>query len=176
MRASFKTIFLIPLVHACASFNVEQWVTLIAPSKVAEGNDETAFSRTLESVRKDVECFFGILKGRFRVLKLRVGYHSQESIDNIFFTCCILHNMLHAFDGMDKFEENVDWTGSAGLHNAWEHDPLTDHTSVGSREVDRGGGGRDTVELHPEHVELKRQLIESFAYRKKHDDITWLSR
>ena len=48
--------------------------------------------------------------------------------------------MLHAFDSMDKFEENVDWTGSAGLHNIWEHDPLTDHTSVGARE--NGGGGR----------------------------------
>ena len=143
----------------------------MAPSKIAEDNDETVFSRTLESVRKDVECFFGILKGRFRVLKLRVGCHSQESVDNIFFTCCILHNMLHAFDGMDKFEENVDWTGSAGLHNVWEYDPLTDHTSVRSR-----GGGRETMERHPEHAELKRHLIESFAYRRKHNYITWLSR
>ena len=80
-----------------------------------QGNDETVFSRTAESVRKDVECFFEILKGSFRVLKLRVGYHSQESIDNIFFTCCILHNMLHAFDGIDKFEENVGCLGPKKL-------------------------------------------------------------
>ncbi|CAN0329295.1 unnamed protein product, partial [Ascophyllum nodosum] len=78
-----------------------EWVTLMAPSKYPADNDDTVFSKTLESVRKDVECFFGILKGRFRVLKLRIGYHSQERIDNIFFTCCILHNMLHTFDGMD---------------------------------------------------------------------------
>lgn len=132
-------------------------------------------------MRKDVECFFGVLKGRFKVLKLRVGYHSHECIDNIFFTCCILHNMLHTFDGMDVFEENVDWAGSAGLHNAWEHDPLTDFTSVGSRgglSTEDGADARyrETIERHPEHAELKRQLIESFAYRKSHNDVTWLSR
>lgn len=143
----------------------------MAPSKEAVGNAETRFSRAIESVRKDVECFFGILKGRFRVLKLRMGYQSRESIDNIFFTCCILHNMLHSFDGMDKFEENVDWIGSAGLHNAWEHDPLTDHAFVGCK-----GGDMVNIDRHPEHAELKRQLIESFAYRKEHGDITWLSR
>ena len=152
----------------------------MAPSKYLADNDDTVFSRTLESVRKDKECFFGILKGHFRVLKLRIGYHSQERIGNIFFTCCILHNMLHTFDGMDKFEENVDWRGSAGLHNAWEHDPLTDFTSVGSTggvSTERGrGGGSGTVERHPAHAELKRQLIESFSYRKQHNEISWLSR
>ncbi|CAM9899303.1 unnamed protein product, partial [Ectocarpus sp. 8 AP-2014] len=83
-----------------------EWVTLIAPSKYPANSEDTAFSRTLESVRKDVECFFGILKGCFRILKLRLGYRSKEDIDNIFSTCCILHNMLHTFDGMDVFEED----------------------------------------------------------------------
>ncbi|CAM9191385.1 unnamed protein product, partial [Ectocarpus fasciculatus] len=81
------------------------------------GRSEDALSRTLESVRKDVECLFGILKGRFRILKLRLGYRSKEVIANIFSTCCILHVMLHTFDGMDVYEEDVDWVGSAGLHD-----------------------------------------------------------
>ena len=93
---------------------------------------EDALSRTLESVRKDVECLFGILKGRFRILKLRLGYRSKEVIANIFSTCCILHVMFHTFDGMDVYEEDVDWVGSAGLHDPWDHDPLTDVTSLGS--------------------------------------------
>ncbi|CAB1103160.1 unnamed protein product [Ectocarpus sp. CCAP 1310/34] len=163
-----------------------EWVTLIAPSKYPQSNKDTAFSRHLESVRKDVECFFGILKGRFRILKLRMPYHKREYIDNIFFTCCILHNMLHTFDGLDVFDENTDWTGSAGHHDAWEHDPLTDYTSVGSKgvlllpkegeEEECGEGGHVRKERHPDHAELKRQLIESFAFRKKINDITWLSR
>ena len=36
----------------------------------------------VESVRKDVECVFGILKGRWRCLKL---YQTKKDIDNIFF-------------------------------------------------------------------------------------------
>ncbi|CAN0110321.1 unnamed protein product, partial [Pylaiella littoralis] len=63
---------------------------------------EIRWSKALESVRKDVECFFGILKGRFRILKLGILFQSLEDINNMFFTCCTLHNMLHAFDGLDE--------------------------------------------------------------------------
>ena len=43
-----------------------QWPTLICPFMRSEGNTplESCFSANLESVRKDVECCFGILKGR----------------------------------------------------------------------------------------------------------------
>jgi hypothetical protein len=34
----------------------------------------------LESVRKDVECFFGILKRRFRILKMPIQFHKQEEV------------------------------------------------------------------------------------------------
>ncbi|CAM9749108.1 unnamed protein product, partial [Ectocarpus fasciculatus] len=74
------------------------WQILIEPSKYPLSENDLLFSKRLESVRKDVECFFGILKGRFRILKLAMAYQSQERIDNVFFTCCILHNMLHTFD------------------------------------------------------------------------------
>ncbi|CAM9919969.1 unnamed protein product [Pylaiella littoralis] len=129
--------------------------------------DDAAFSKMLESVRKDVECFFGILKGRFRILKLRLAYHCREDIDNIFFTCCILHNMLHSFDGISVFKENVDWAGSAGLHDPKDHAPDTDFTSVGPRPA------TDPEEylFNPQHAKLKGQLIESFAYRKKNNDV-----
>ncbi|CAN0410174.1 unnamed protein product, partial [Pylaiella littoralis] len=150
----------------------QQWVTLMAPSKYPGDVDDAAFSKMLETVRKDVECFFGILKGRFRILKLRLAYHCREDIDNIFFTCCILHNMLHSFDGMSVFKENVDWAGSAGLHDPKDHAPDTDFTSVGPRPA------TDPEEylFNPQHAKLKGQLIESFAYRKKNNDVVWLSR
>ncbi|CAB1115946.1 unnamed protein product [Ectocarpus sp. CCAP 1310/34] len=51
--------------------------------------------------------------------------------------------MLHTFDGMDVFEEDVDWVGSAGLHDPWDHDPLTDFTyREAFGEGGRGGRGR----------------------------------
>ena len=93
-----------------------------------------AFFATLESVRKDVECFFGVLKGLFRIPKLAMTYHMQERIDSVFFTCCILHNMLHTSDNMDELEENVNWRGSAGLHDSWERDLQADSSSVGAKD------------------------------------------
>lgn len=55
----------------------------------------------MESVRKDVECTFGILKNRWRILKLPILYRREKVIDAIMKTCCALHNMLLEYD--DKF-------------------------------------------------------------------------
>ena len=45
------------------------WGTTIPPMKNTIYRDETRWSGWLESMRKDVECTFGILKDRFRILK-----------------------------------------------------------------------------------------------------------
>jgi hypothetical protein len=72
--------------------------------------EEVYWSEWIESVRKDVECTFGILKGRWRILRNPISYQHQKDIDNIFDTCCIIHNMLLKLDGIDRWEEGVDWT------------------------------------------------------------------
>ena len=51
-------------------------------------------SEFLESVRKDVECTFGILKMRWFILKKGFQFHSVKTFDDTFKTCCILHNMI----------------------------------------------------------------------------------
>jgi hypothetical protein len=45
------------------------WSTTVPPIKNTCHRSEIRFSQWLESLRKDVECTFGILKGRWRVLK-----------------------------------------------------------------------------------------------------------
>jgi hypothetical protein len=46
------------------------WVELIAPFKhEPEGSVAELWSVTVESIRKDVECVFRILKKRFMILK-----------------------------------------------------------------------------------------------------------
>ena len=141
------------------------------PTKYPILEGDILFSATLESVRKDVECYCGVLKGSFRILKLPMTYHKQERIDNVFFTCCILHNTLHTFDNMDKLEENVNWRGSAGLQDSWERDPQADSSSVGAKDLE------SQPQVEPGHVLRRRQLTTSFMYRKKvKKDIVWLSR
>jgi hypothetical protein len=53
------------------------------------------FNSNLESIRnKDVECTFGILKKRWRILDYGFNYYCMKDCEKIFTVCCMLHNML----------------------------------------------------------------------------------
>ena len=62
----------------------------------------------MQSLRKDVECAFGILKARWIVLKAGIRLEGIKNCDIIWLTCCALHNMLLEVDGLcDRWEEGV---------------------------------------------------------------------
>lgn len=143
------------------------------PTRYPGNGEETRWSKTLASVRKHSACFFGTLKGRFRILKLPVPFQKKDDVDNVFFACCTIHNMLHSYGGLGELEENADWAGSDGLHDSEVSTPDTDHSSVGIR---RNNGSRGVIEVESAHKELKRKLIAHYAYRRtKKEDITWLT-
>mgnify|MGYP003331645556 FL=1 len=71
-------------------------------------------------MRKDVECTFGTLKGRFRILKAGVRMHGVNICDQIWLTCCALHNMLLDKDGL-----SIEWQDDIGLFDNRE-----DHSNV----------------------------------------------
>ena len=150
----------------------EKWRVLIEPTKYPVTREDTMFSKWLESVRKDVECFFGRVKGRFRILKLPLLFRHKHEIDDMWFTCCILHNLLHECDGLDKLEADVHWAGQAGLHDAWVADPETDVSPVGAQSEEQ----QEKTERESEHDSLRKALVESFTCRVKKNDIVWLSR
>jgi Plant transposon protein len=116
----------------------------------------------LESVRKDVE--YAYWKGRFRILKLP-QYRTVAKIDNIFFTCCILHNMLHAFDGLDVRERGVhwQWDGDDGMHDELFAAPtaLADFGGVGLRD----GDDAEDVEVENDFCTLRAKLITHFSVK-----------
>lgn len=79
-----------------------EWFTTVPPLKDSIHKSEIRFSQWLESLRKDVECTFGILKWRWRILKTVIRLHDTEAADNVWLTCCALRNMLLDVDGLSK--------------------------------------------------------------------------
>ena len=63
----------------------------------------------IASTRKDVECTFGRIKNRFRMLKLPLMFDDLMDVRALFVTCCVLHNMLLQVDS-DNYDED-------GLHS-----------------------------------------------------------
>lgn len=84
-----------------------KWAVTMAASKTDCSPAYSAWRSKLESIRKDVECFFGRLTSRFRILRYAIQLHSKEQIDNVFFTCVTLQNMLHDWDGLDEWKNDL---------------------------------------------------------------------
>jgi hypothetical protein len=62
------------------------WSCTIPPFGVSNNIDKIRWSKWLESMRKDVECTFGILKGGWRILKSGVRLHGVDAVDSVWFT------------------------------------------------------------------------------------------
>jgi len=72
----------------------------------------------MESMRKDIEFFFGRMKSRFRVLKTPISFHKKVHVDNNFFTCAALQNILHDWgkvaSNLTTWEVTLEWNTSFG--------------------------------------------------------------
>lgn len=92
--------------------------TTVPPFKTTNSRAEIRLSTWLESLRKDVECTFGILKGRWRILKSGIRIHGTDGPDQVFLTCCALHNKLLDIDGLDeRWEQGVQSIWSTAYDN-----------------------------------------------------------
>ena len=127
-------------VYLICDGGYHRWPCLISPVKAGiAGSPVMKWSAKLESVRKDIEGVFGILKIRFRFLKNFNNLHQQSAIDNTFTTCCMLHNMLLKADGFladnlapfpGGLEEalakkfNGNWNGNDGLWQRLDDDTV----------------------------------------------------
>ena len=66
---------------------------IICPAKLPSPQEQK-ISEMLESMRKDVERVFGILKQRFLILKQGLWNEKMEYAQHVFHTCCAIHNFL----------------------------------------------------------------------------------
>ncbi|GAX18038.1 hypothetical protein FisN_25Hu012 [Fistulifera solaris] len=95
----------------------QPWSIFVPPYKTSDNDAQKRWSQWLESVRKDVECTFGILKGRWRILKYGCRLFGTDKLDKVFLACCALHNLLLEKDGLNEGWEKgakSDWEGNLG--------------------------------------------------------------
>jgi hypothetical protein len=155
-----------------------KWSTMMEPSKHATSHEEIEWSEMLESLRKDVECAFGILKAMFAILKYGARVTQMETMDDIFITCCSIYNQRMRQLGKDEAWENVlnrtndDSDEEVGFFNRM----LALHADVPEADV----GLPEDVDVAQEHVEIgpmhdsrKTMLINHFSYCAKHKMIKW---
>jgi hypothetical protein len=112
-------------VYLIGDGGYHRWPCMVSPVNTGvPGSPVMKWSAKVESVRKDIEGVFGILKKRFLFLKNFVNLYCQSSVDNCFKTCCILHNMLLQTDGfldesLPAFPGGVEERLGRKFGNAW---------------------------------------------------------
>jgi hypothetical protein len=90
-------------LHCINDGGHHRWPTIMNGPKSDEAPTPSygQYGRHTESMRKDVECAFGILKKRSRICRLPFLIMKRSTVDNIIRTCIIMHNMLLQYDGLD---------------------------------------------------------------------------
>ena len=106
---------LVPGQHVSGAFGINdggyhKWAATQSADKTDTGPSYAEWRKQMESVRKDIECFFGRFKSRFRMFKTPLTFHDKGDIDNAFFTCVALQNIL------------LEWNKTQGFVTTWEVD------------------------------------------------------
>nr|XP_043639657.1 uncharacterized protein LOC122610763 [Erigeron canadensis] len=83
--------------------------TLVKSFKCPLEPKTTKFKRYQEAARKDVERAFGVLQGRWQIIKQYARQYSMNKIKRIMLCCVIFHNMIVKDNGraITEFEEEL---------------------------------------------------------------------
>ncbi|XP_071728565.1 protein ALP1-like [Rutidosis leptorrhynchoides] len=85
-----------------------EWSTIVKSFKSPPTPETAKFKKYHESARKDIERAFGVLQGRWAIIKNPCRQFYVERIRRIMHSCVILHNMITEDNGraMCALEEN----------------------------------------------------------------------
>jgi hypothetical protein len=89
-----------------------EWATIVKSFKHQISEAETRFKRYQESARKDVERAFGVLQGRWGIIKNPARPYSVNKIRRIMYCCVILHNMITEDNGRNMCPLEEDYTAN----------------------------------------------------------------
>ena len=164
------------------------WSCAVPLMKHPISYEQIKFSEWIESMRKDIECTFGILKHRFAILKNGIRLGSIQQCDQVWLTCCALHNRLLFVDELDK-----GWDVVRSMHekkNKKTNTPfainrLTNHPSENNVAsiTDYSGNYFNQFSANGKRIVSKmllkvfqERLIHHFDIKFKMNDIKWPQR
>ena len=158
-------------LYALVDGGYHQWRCLQAPLTCASSEEAARWSERVESVRKAVECTFGILKKRFRILRQAMECLEAETISDTFKACCALHNILLRHDGLHSIgRDRSDWVPAKRVLARCEVEgERAKHTCRGPRNMSGTASQRE-----PGHNTLREELIAHYAVLCKLAEAGWL--
>jgi hypothetical protein len=81
---------------------------LVCPFKWPQsGTDMELWSGAVESARKDIEWCFCSMKKRWRILVTPLTNREYFRVEQIFTACCVLYNILIAYNGGDNWHGRI---------------------------------------------------------------------
>ena len=164
-----------------------KWSTMMEPSKRPVDQDDYNWTEMLESLRKDVEKLFGELKQEFAILKYGSRFNSLTLMDNIFLTCCAIHNQRKILAGLDEawdidnvlVDEDLSQETTSVFRRQNEYDrlkaiPLEFNSGMGGGENLILPFDDNVLEEHDvSHDVVKRRLINHFKWANKKSEVFW---
>jgi hypothetical protein len=108
-----------------------QWSCFVQSIHMPGDEKRKHFASRQEACRKDVERCFGVLQARFAIIRNPCRQWSMETIADIMFTCCILHNMIlddeHDVPGLENILA-CEFGGNVPLRRGLSFEELTTNT------------------------------------------------
>lgn len=101
------------LLYVLADGIYPDWCIFAKPNHAPLNEKESYYSSRQEAQRKDIERFFGVLQGRFKILRHELFEWSDEMVILISDVCVILHNMIVDMHRRDELGEETNSEGGS---------------------------------------------------------------
>ncbi|XP_071734208.1 uncharacterized protein [Rutidosis leptorrhynchoides] len=125
------------------------WATLVKGYSCPTEEPTIKFTRFQASARKDVERAFGVLQGRFHIIRIASRSMSVNRMRRVMECCLILHNMILEDNGFAL--------------SKWEERFTTEEMENGMERIRNRGRDRDIIAREIRDRDLHNQLTEDLA-------------
>jgi hypothetical protein len=132
-----------------------EWAAIMKTIPSPQNDKDRCFAARQESVRKCVECAFGVLQSRFNILRRPARLWKRKDVVNIMTCCIILHNMIIE-DEKEAAKIHIDLNVNPGACFFLPPEVTTGADPCFEDVLRRYSQIQDT----PTHTALKKDLVE----------------